>query len=133
MLFTFVKSSFSQLTYRALCTRPRNRAPGAAGTPAGNHPHADRTRSAAPLVPRDYRHTWCRPATPPCLPECSRHRRPHPPAPTHPTRSLLSPFVHLLTFFSCYTVVFMLYNIFLATPQRKSLVFWVLFVNFSIS
>lgn len=45
MLFTFVKSSFSQLISGHLCTRPRNRAPSAAGTPAGNPPHADRTRS----------------------------------------------------------------------------------------
>ena len=133
MLFTFVKSSFSQLISGAYCTRPRNRAPGAAGTPAGNHPHADRTRSAAPSLRSDSRHTWCRPATTPCLPECSRHRRPLPPAPTHPTRSLLLPFAHLLAFFSCYTVIFMLYNIFSATQQRKTVKFLALLVNNSIS
>ena len=133
MLFTFVKSSFSQLISGAPCTRPRNRAPGAAGTPAGNPQHADRTRSAALLVPRNYRHTWCRPATPPCLPECSRHQRPQPPAPTHPTRGSQLPFAHLLTVFLCYTVVFMLYNIFSATQQRKALQIWAFLVNNSRS
>ena len=133
MLFTFVKSSISQLTYRAPCTRPRNRAPGAAGTPAVNPPFADRTRSAAPLLRSDYRHTWRRPATPPCLPECSRHRRPLPSAPTHPTPATLLPFAHLLTVFSCYTVIFMLYNIFSATQQRKALQFRAVLVYNSIS
>ena len=134
MLITLhLSTAVSNIVSGHLCTRPRNRAPGAAGTPAGNHPHADRTRSAAPLVPRDSRHTWCRPATPPCLPECSRHRRPHPSAPTHPTPALLLPFVHFLTVFLCHTRVFMFYNIFSATQQRKALSFLAFLVNISTS
>ena len=116
-----------------LCTRPRNRAPGAAGTPAGNPPHADRTRSAAPALRADSRHTWRRPASPPCLPECSRHRRPLPPAPTHPTPATQLPFLHFLAIFSCHTRVFMFYNIFSATQQRKALNFLAFLVNNSTS
>ena len=133
MLFTFVKSSFSHLISGHLCTRPRIRAIRSADTPAGNPPHADRTRSAAPLVPRDYRHTWRRPASPPCLLVCCFRFRPHPSAPTHPTRATLLPFAHLFTVFSCYTRVFMLYNIFSATQQRKALQFRAFLVNNSRS
>ena len=130
MLVTLhLSTAVSNMVSGHLCTRPRNRAPGAAGTPAGNHPHADRTRSAAPLVPRDSRHTCRRPAPPPCLPECSRHRRPIPSAPTHPTRATQLPFAHFLTVFLCHTRVFMLYNIFSATIQHKAVRFWALLVN----
>lgn len=133
MLFTFVKSSFSQLISGHLCTRPRIRAKRSADTPAGNPQHADRTRSATPELRSDSRHTWRRPAPPPCLPVCCFRFRPQPPAPTHPTRSLLLPFAHLLTVFLCHTRVFMFYNIFSATQQRKALQFRAFFVNFSIS
>lgn len=133
MLFTFVKSSFSQLVSGHLCTRPRNRANSVARTPAVNPPCADRTRSAAPALRADSRHTWRRPASPPCLPVCCQRFSTQPPAPTHPTRATLLPFAHLLTIFSCYTVVFMLYNIFSATQQRKALQFRAVLVNNSIS
>ena len=133
MLFTFVKSSFSQLISGVYCTRPRIRAKRSAGTPAVNQPHADRPRSAAPLVPRDYRHTWCRPAPPPCLPVCCFRFRPQPPAPTHPTPALQLPFLHFIAIFLCHTRVFMFYNIFSATQQRKALQFRAVLVNNSIS
>ena len=131
MLFTFVKSSFSQLISGHLCTRPRIRAKRSADTPAVNPPHADRPRSAAPLVPRDYRHTWCRPAPPPCLPVCCFRFRPQPPAPTHPTRATLLPFAHLSTVFLCHTRVFMFYNIFSATQQQKAWSYLTFLVNIS--
>ena len=133
MLFTFVKSSFSQLISGAYCTRPRIRAKSVARTPAVNQPFADRRKRAAPLVPRDSRHPCGRPAPPPCLPVCCQRISPQPPAPTHPTRAALLPFAHFLTFFLCHTRVFMFYNIFSATQQRKALHFRAVLVNNSIS
>ena len=134
MLITLhLSTAVSNIVFRHLCTRPRIRAECFADTPAVNPPHADRTRSAAPALRADSRHTWRRPASPPCLLVCCFRTSPQPPAPTHPTRATLLPFAHLLTVFSCYTVIFMLYNIFSATQQRKALQFRAPLVNNSIS
>lgn len=134
MLITLhLSTAVSNIVFRHLCTRPRIRANSVARTPAVNPPHADRTRSAAPALCADSRHTWRRPASPPCLPVCCQRFSPQPPAPTHPTPATLLPFAHLLTVFLCHTRVFMFYNIFSATQQRKALQFRAPLVNNSIS
>lgn len=130
MLITLhLSTAVSNIVSGHLCTRQRIRAKRSADTPAVNPQHADRTRSAAPALRADSRHTWRRPAPPLCLPVCCFRFSPQPPAPTHPTRGSQLPFAHLLTFFSCYTVIFMLYNIFSTTQQRKALQFRAIFVN----
>ena len=134
MLITLhLSTAVSNMVFRHLCTRPRIRAKCSTGTPAVNPPFADRTRSAAPALRADSRHTWRRPAPPPCLPVCCQRFSPQPPAPTHPTRASLLPFAHLLTVFLCHTRVFMFYNIFSATQQRKALQFRAFLVNNSRS
>ena len=130
MLVTLhLSTAVSNMVSGHLCTRPRIRAKCSADTPAGNPPHADRTRSAAPALRADSRHTWRRPTSPPCLLVCCFRFSPHPPAPTHPTRATQLPFARFLTVFLCHTRVFMLYNIFSATIQHKAVRFWALLVN----
>ena len=65
MLITLhLSTAVSMMVSEHLCTRPRTAAPGPAAGAGCQPTHADRRKSAAPLVPRDYRHTCGRPANP---------------------------------------------------------------------
>lgn len=134
MLITLhLSTAVSMMVSEHLCTRPRTAAPGPAAGAGCQPTHADRRKSAAPGLRPDSRHTCGRPAIPRTQPLPAARPAPHPPAPTHPTPATQLPFLHFLAVFSCHTRVFMLYNIFSATQQRKALQFRALLVNNSRS